>query len=427
MIYFSCRLTVMKNNLITSVYDNILKRPNQTIGFVVKKGSKPISNSARKLYSAILLSSQAQGNVEIYTAEFSDLLETACLPPSNHKQGTSYLEELLSTVVTFSKSSKDEDVWGAATLIQDPKMVTRGNGVRRSTISWTLSSEIKKKLTDPESSFYTYINLQMMTKLKSDASVSLFEICNRWSTWSKHKFGENLGATTALSPLEWMNIITGEEKDHGDYRYFRRDLLKPALLEINEHTNLNVEAVEVKKANRVQTVQFIIAEKVDESIVVKPIRTDEVLSQKIQAATKISKEDADTVIAEHSKKQIETVLSLMIEKQKTEVLLSPAKYFYAGVTKKWKKVPVSAQEEPKAPKFNTAKDNDVPSTPEKIEKESSDELRLAEFESMDESDKAPFINDFLAQASSFTVLSYKRKGLKSGTVVADFIKFLRNH
>jgi hypothetical protein len=96
--------------------------------------------------------------------------------------------------------------------------------------------------------------------LRSSAGLALYEICVRYLTNPSH-------LTMRESWGWWRPILSGTpDTEAGDeakreYKYFKRDYLRPAIAEVNAVTNIFVELIEHREGRRVAEIQFRVTER----------------------------------------------------------------------------------------------------------------------------------------------------------------------
>lgn len=233
----------------------IVKRPNETIG-IVPNGKQRITLLVRRLYSVILLFSQQQGEREEYSAALADMLSAAHSSGSNRAQVKEVLRDIRAIGVDWNVRDGEHEVWKNVGLIEEPGLID-GRGTP-TIVTWKLPKLIRARLLDPRG-FFTRISLEMMTRLRSGASIALYEICCQYVS-NDHGKGE--GGLTNRAPIaEWMPRLTGSRKAAYEYKFLKRDVLLTAIEEINEITDLKVELIEHKIGRRVGELQFRVFKK----------------------------------------------------------------------------------------------------------------------------------------------------------------------
>ena len=229
---------------------HIVKRPNETIG-IVPAGKHRITHLVRRLYSVILLFSQQQGERDEYAAVLSEMLAAANSSGSNRTEVKAILRDIRSIGVDWNVREGDRDIWKNVGLIEEPGLID-GKGTP-TIVTWKLPKLIQSRLLDPRG-FFTRISLEMMTRLRSGASIALYEICCQYAS-NDHGKGEG-GLTNRGGVAEWMPRLTGSRKADYQYKFLKRDVVMPAIHEINEITDLRIELIEHKVGRRVDEVQF---------------------------------------------------------------------------------------------------------------------------------------------------------------------------
>lgn len=229
---------------------SMVKRANETIG-IVPSGNHRLTNLVRRLYSVMLLFSQRQGDQEEYRAVLSDMLDAANSSGSNRTQVKAILRDIRSIGVDWNVRDGDRDIWKNVGLIEEPGLMD-GKG-SPTIVTWKLPKIIRSRLLDPHG-FFTRISLETMTRLKSGASIALYEICCQYAS-NDHGKGEG-GLTNRARLEDWMPKILGSRKSNYEYKFFKRDVLVPAIQEIADIADLRVELIEHKIGRKVVDLQF---------------------------------------------------------------------------------------------------------------------------------------------------------------------------
>jgi hypothetical protein len=144
------------------------------------------------------------------------------------------------------------------------------------TLTWRYDSEVRRQLLSPDR--FARLSLEAFTQLNTHAGMALYEICARYV--------DNPSRRTARRPwLWWRPVLTGNPehvtsesgKANGktpEYKYFKRDVLMPAIAEVNEATNLIIsEPIEYKAQDNktVVDIQFEVRLKAASLNAAKPL------------------------------------------------------------------------------------------------------------------------------------------------------------
>lgn len=132
-------------------------------------------------------------------------------------------------------------------LIPNIRVIPNRRG-KPTMVGWKLDATTERILKTPE--LYTRLSIYYLTSLRSTASIALYEVAKRYST--------NPSGLTSRENWEWWHdVLTGLPITHEkpEYKYFKRDTLKPAIDEINS-TDIQVELIEHKAGRKVAQLQF---------------------------------------------------------------------------------------------------------------------------------------------------------------------------
>lgn len=237
----------------------VLNRPNETIA-VLPTGIH-FSGQLRKLWAAVMLISQHQGRRDEYWAYLEDLCEIAGIP-NNRGKGRELIKEHLSNLrkldIEWRGREGDTDIektFGAVT-----EHGFRSKPGQKLVVTWSLSKKAQDRLVNP-SGFFTKMCLEILSKMKSGASVVLFELACQYETHAKNDY------RIGKKPVEWwIDNLTGKRNSSYLYGDFKRSVVKPALSEVGEHTGIELELIEIKEGKKIAELDFKIVPKQDWSI-----------------------------------------------------------------------------------------------------------------------------------------------------------------
>lgn len=244
-----------------------LAKPNALIAMKPTRGR--LTTISRKVYNSLLLQTQqalaggddAVGADGYFEAPLRVLLQDAHIDPSgqNITNVKRYLEEMQSTQVDWLAISASDRIHSHATdgeevLFDSSGLVYRSKIIRRDGllwVKWRLPEEIVAALASRENVLWTRLQLQTIAKLSSYTAVALYEICSRYKT---HAAG-----LTSRQSVEWWTDALSQSADGAgrrEWRKFKAEKLKPAIDEINDVTDLQIELIEYKQGRAVGEVQF---------------------------------------------------------------------------------------------------------------------------------------------------------------------------
>ncbi|WP_323119181.1 replication initiation protein [Burkholderia alba] len=236
-----------------------LRKAVEAIAIQPKNGK--ITLLTRKLFNVLLaVAQQADDSGDTYRALLSDIVANSAFDSNDTALVKEHLRRMVSVQVEWStgtSSQKPGRKWGISTLIADAEIL-EDPATRRVWVEFSFAPKIKKKLLDPVQ--YARLSLQFQSQLRSSAGLALYEICVRYLTNPSH--------LTMREPWEWWRpILSGTpDTEAGDeakreYKYFKRDYLRPAIAEVNAVTNIFVELIEHREGRRVAEIQFRVSER----------------------------------------------------------------------------------------------------------------------------------------------------------------------
>ena len=316
----------------TATYKDVYSRPNETMGLAPRIKGDKLTAMVKKLYAVVLLVSQEQGDREEYSMPLAELVLRGNIDSKNTKLIRSHLESMRRFSVTWNTRRGDEVEWRNTGLLKEV-WITRGQG-KAAILYWELSKKIRERLIDPES-FFTRLSLQMMTSLRSGSSISLYEICCQYA--SNNHDGEG-GLTRRAAFAWWRPRLSGSLEDDSlqEYKYFKRDMLVPALKEVNEITDIEVELIEHRVGRRIGEIQFRVRKKEKPGL---PLTATSFMDLRLveqlialginkPAAEKICRTDDTSVIAR-------TIAFTQARLATGKALASPAAYFTKALREQW--------------------------------------------------------------------------------------------
>lgn len=293
----------------------------------IKPRAGKLTLLSRKLFNILLAKAQGKGLSEpVHTMPLSELCSIAQFESGDTELVKEHLRKMVSTTVEWSNGVKGSRRWGITTLIGGVELIENG---QRCTIQWTYSEQIKEKLLAPN--VYTRLSLQFQNSFRSAAALALYEICVRYV--------DSPGQLTMRMPwIEWRPTLTGtpdseKEQVYSEYKYFKRDVLKPSVLEVNALTQIEVELIEHKKGRSVSDIQFTVKPKQQGSFELEDNNLFDMslVSRMLQLG--LSQPQAEKLYADHDEGQVRAALDYTEQrvKQKPPIENVPG-YFRRALT-----------------------------------------------------------------------------------------------
>ena len=96
----------------------------------------------------------------------------------------------------------------------------------------------------------------MLSQMHTHAGIVLYEICTRY---------KNIGRTSRQNWRWWLPVLTGQPNSEklakSEFRFFKRDTIKPAIAEVCAITDIEIELVEYKDGKCISDIQFLVKSK----------------------------------------------------------------------------------------------------------------------------------------------------------------------
>jgi len=290
-------------------------------------------------------------------------------------------------------------------------------------VGFSLPVGVKELLLNPRSN-YTVLPIVYVASLRTIGGLVLYEITKRYST-------NPSGVTNREMWQWWWKILTGanEGSTPPEYKYFKRDVIKKAVDEINTVTDLRIELIEFKEGRWVKDLQFAVEVAKQSTIDLDPPPIDNALLSRITALG-ISTAEAEKLILKHSEEELLSNLDVVEERlSKTSLpqLDSPAAYLKTALKNQYgagRKSKITADKQ-KAKKAQEAIDQI------KAEEEEEDAFRRSRsnnardrFNDMGEEDQQALLDRFAETLKGPTLTSFRKSGLNAKLVSSTFTNWL---
>ena len=196
-----------------------------------------ITHLQRRAWNVLLANAYDElPNTDIHRINVIDLAQSLGFDSKNYDHLKETLKALVDCTVEWNILEKDKKgEWGVAALLASAKIK---NGI----CTYGFAPHLRYKLYNPR--IYTKLNLRLQNRFTSRYALILWEVC-----FDYFDIARNEGETSFI-PLETFRELMGLEKD--EYPLFKelnRNVIKPAIMEINELTNFCVE-IEPKRIGR---------------------------------------------------------------------------------------------------------------------------------------------------------------------------------
>ncbi|MDD9974946.1 MAG: replication initiation protein [Candidatus Poribacteria bacterium] len=206
-----------------------------------------ITHLQRRIWNVLLANAYDElPNKEIHRVSVAELAEKLGFDSKNQEHLKEALEALVDHTVKWDILGKDKkQVWGVASLLASAEIE---NGI----CTYSFAPHLRYKLYNPR--IYTKLNLRLQNRFMSRYALILWELCFDYFDTARD-CGE-----TPFIPIETFKELMGLEKDeYPEFKVFNRDLIKPAIKEINELTNFFIEVEQKRQGRPIAFLKFRIS------------------------------------------------------------------------------------------------------------------------------------------------------------------------
>ena len=269
---------------------DLLKKPVNALAIVPV--TRKITVLGRKMYNVMLDMSQAMGiDQDVYRVPLTDIVSGVDYSSNDLELIKKHLRAMASTSVEWNSPTTGEGPkWTVSTLIAHATLTKERGQIW---VEWSYAKPIKQELLEP--SVFARLSLGMLSQMHTYGGIALYEICSRYRA---------IGKTSRQEWRWWLPVLTGQPNNERlakmEYRFFKRDSIKPAIAEINAITDIEVELVEYKAGKSINEVQFLVRQKAQTGLLPKssPKPVDLALIKRA-VALGISDEKAEELLVQH--------------------------------------------------------------------------------------------------------------------------------
>lgn len=411
-----------------------VRKHNTEIGYRVQSGH--LSLLSRKLINVLLYYAQRMRGEEDsegkYWVEVSKIIKDAKFNSRDYELLRESLDELqsvkiirptetggITSDVLIPSFTLDNTVHGTNEALPTGQKRRGGKLI----IGFSLPVGVKELLLNPRSN-YTVLPIVYVASLRTIGGLVLYEITKRYST--------NPSGVTNREPWQWWwKILTGavEGATPPEYKYFKRDVIKKAVDEINTVTDLRIELIEFKEGRWVKELQFTVELSKQSSFDLDPPPIDNTLLSRITALG-VSTVEAEKLIQKYAEDELRNNLEVVearVAKPNLPELESPAAYLKTALKNQYgagRKIQVGAAE-------TRARKIAEVDAQRKADEEKQDGVRRSQandardrFDQLLAADQQRLLLSFEETLNGPTLLAYRKTGLKTQLVSGTFNNWL---
>jgi hypothetical protein len=321
-------------------------------------------------------------------------LSTLARDAAYDSKDTEFLKAQLEELGNIKLLLENERQWTSERMVASVTLVNPQGFKKHSGQVWfgyAFPPEVHELVMAPGT--YTRLNIFYQGLLRSGTALALYEICRRYAS--------NPSRRTLIETYEhWYGVLTGNAvglDDPPPYKYFKRDVIKPAIAQINSLTDINIELIEHKNGRRVDRLQFFVeaARQPQLEFPAPPVIDLELIGRVMKFG--FSQLEASELVAQHGEVTIITAAAFVegrLGQQNSPKLDSPAAYF--RWTLKSGKTPAQELLQQSGAKPKAPKARDGQNVMEKFLAARANEA-LEVFKELDDGERKPIFERFAAQ------------------------------
>ncbi|MBT9596672.1 MAG: RepB family plasmid replication initiator protein [Vitreoscilla sp.] len=288
--------------------------------------NKSLTVTARKAYNVMLHIAQREGDTgdSGFSAPLNAILRGFGVGNNISTDAKRYIDQMASTKIEWRPLSHGEQ-WqvnraGQGTqqavlpelepelpedelrifhMLAEVRLYKKGG---ENWVTWFYPPTIKEQILGPHR--WARLELEVIARLSTYTSVALYEICARYR--------DNPGGVTSRHPWQWwIPVLRGSEgSKQREWRKFKNEFVNPAIREINEVSDIEIELIEFKQGRAVSDVQFTVRKKPANALLKRPEPPD--ITNLLHAARLgIRDADAQALIDRHGEAAMAAGLAAM--------------------------------------------------------------------------------------------------------------------
>ena len=206
-----------------------------------------ITHLQRRVWNVLLANAYDElPNKDIHRVSVAELAEKLGFDSRDIAHLKQTVKALVDHTVEWNVLGKDKkEIWGVAALLASAEIE---NGI----CTYGFAPHLRYKLYNPR--IYTKLNLRLQNRFTSRYALILWEVCFDYFDTARN-YGE-----TPFIPLDTFKELMGLEADeYPAFKVLNRDLIKPAIEEINDLTNFFVEVEQKRQGRKIAFLKFQIS------------------------------------------------------------------------------------------------------------------------------------------------------------------------
>ena len=206
-----------------------------------------ITHLQRRVWNVLLANAYDElPNKDIHRVSVAALAEKLGFDSNNQENLKKTIEALVDHTVEWNILGKDKkQVWGIAALLASAE-------IEKGICTYGFAPHLRYKLYNPR--IYTKLNLQLQNQFTSRYALILWELCFDYFDTAR-----DCGETPFIVLEKFRELVGLEDNEYPVFKVLNRDVIKPAIKEINELTNFFVEVEQKRQGRKIAFLKFRIS------------------------------------------------------------------------------------------------------------------------------------------------------------------------
>jgi hypothetical protein len=286
--------------------------------------NRNLTVTARKAYNVMLHIAQREGDTGDagFSAPLNAILRGFGVGNNVATDAKRYIDQMTSTKIEWRPLSEgeqwllplDEATRGADGrgrldaptdelrmfhMLSEVRLYKKGG---ENWVTWFYPPTIKEQMLGPQR--WARLELEVIARLSTYTAVALYEICARYR--------DNPGGVTSRHACDWwVSVLKGSEgSKQREWRKFKNEFVNPAIKEIGEVSDIEIELIEYKQGRAIADVQFGVRKKPANAIPNKPEPPD-VTNLLSAARLGVREADAEALLDRYGEAALTSALAAM--------------------------------------------------------------------------------------------------------------------
>ena len=203
-----------------------------------------ITHLQRRAWNVLLANAYNElPNTDIHHVSVSELARKLGYASNDTEHLKETLEALGSCQVKWNLLNKDKkEKWGFANLLASAEIE---NGI----CTYAFAPHLRHQLHNPR--IYTKLNLRLQNRFTSRYALILWEVCFDYFDTERDQ-----GETPFIHIESFRELMGLEKNEYPVFKVLNRDVIKPAIKEINDLTDYHVEVEQKRLSRRIAELKF---------------------------------------------------------------------------------------------------------------------------------------------------------------------------